>query len=48
MTPFTSSPQAIEDVLEKITTPSRRDFLRASGVLVVSAIAPTASLKASG
>ena len=48
MTPFTSIPPAIEDLLEKVTTPSRRDFLRASGVLVVSAIASTGGLKASG
>jgi nicotinate dehydrogenase subunit B len=39
MTPFTSIPPAIEDLLEKMTTPSRRDFLRASGVFVVSAVA---------
>jgi CO/xanthine dehydrogenase Mo-binding subunit len=48
MTPFTSIPPAIEDLLEKITTPSRRDFLRASGVFVVSAVASTGGLKASG
>ena len=47
MTPFASIPQAIEDVLEKITTPSRRDFLRASGVFVVSAVASSGGLKAS-
>ena len=39
MTPFTSIPSVVEDLLEKITTPSRRDFLRASGVFVVSAVA---------
>src|SRR5207244_10482629 len=36
MTPFTSIPKYIEDVLEKHGATSRRDFLKASGLLVVS------------
>ena len=37
MTTFTKVPQAIEDVLEnRHSTPSRRDFLKTSGALVVS------------
>jgi CO/xanthine dehydrogenase Mo-binding subunit len=39
MSPFTSIPPEIEDVLERRSvSPSRRDFLRTSGVLVVSAM----------
>jgi len=39
MTAFTNIPKSIEDILERrIGSPSRRDFLRASGLLVVSAV----------
>jgi len=39
MTAFTNIPKSIEDILERrIGSPSRRDFLRTSGLLVVSAV----------
>jgi CO/xanthine dehydrogenase Mo-binding subunit len=36
MTPFTNIPKQVEDVLDKLGTTSRRDFLKSSGLLVVS------------
>jgi nicotinate dehydrogenase subunit B len=36
MTAFTRVPQEIEDALDRSGSPSRRDFLRSSGLLVVS------------
>jgi nicotinate dehydrogenase subunit B len=39
MTTFTNIPKSIEDILERrIGSPSRRDFLKTSGLLVVSAM----------
>ena len=36
MTPFTTVPHEIEDAMERWSSPSRRDFLKTSGMLVVS------------
>ena len=36
MTPFTSVPQQIVDLVEQAAAPSRRDFLKTSGLFVVS------------
>jgi CO/xanthine dehydrogenase Mo-binding subunit len=39
MTSFTNIPKSIEDILERrVGSPSRRDFLKTSGLLVVSAV----------
>ena len=53
MTPFTKIPKQVEEVMEKINrTASRRDFLKGSGLLVVSlstaAIVPEGTVTAAG
>jgi CO/xanthine dehydrogenase Mo-binding subunit len=50
MSPFTSIPAHIEDFLDGRTGPSRRDFLRASGLFVVTAatLSPSAMLAQAG
>jgi CO/xanthine dehydrogenase Mo-binding subunit len=44
MNPFTSIPAHIEDILDARGGPSRRDFLRASGLFVVTTMAAPAAL----
>jgi nicotinate dehydrogenase subunit B len=48
MSTFTSIPAHIEDLLDARSGPSRRDFLRASGLFVVTTMAAPAGLLAQG